>query len=387
LLKIILNELRCGQLQLQQNNMKPSIIISNFDDINNPHYAGGGAYSIHEVAKRLVNKYSLTVITSNYPLAVNTTIDGVKYIHIGPKNIGPKLGQILFQCILLLYTRKLTYDIWIENLTPPFSASLLPLFTKKPIIGLVHMLSCSDMQRKYLLPFTVIEKFALHLYNNFIVLTEHSASELHRIVPKAHITIIPNGITPLNIHTHRSSNPKYLLFLGRIEINQKGLDLLLNAFKQISIKHNIHLIIAGNGAPSEIQKITMLIRSLGLQKSTTLIGRIASTEKTMYISKASAIIVPSRFETFSMTSLEALAYGVPLVTYHIQGLKWIPSNCRIIARKMNSKCLETAIHTLLINTIIRKDVRTNGLKFAKLYAWKSIVDKYDSYIQQILCNN
>src|SRR5690606_11347944 len=66
--------------RIKKNN---KIVISTYDSIDNPFYNGGGAFAIHEVAKRLSKKYELIVLTGNYPGSINKVKDGVSYKRIG----------------------------------------------------------------------------------------------------------------------------------------------------------------------------------------------------------------------------------------------------------------------------------------------------------------
>src|SRR4051812_43402090 len=95
------------------------VIISSYDDLKNPYYAGGGAYAVHEVAKRLAQKYHVEVLTSSYPQAKDEKVNDVSYKRIGVPRFGPYLGQLIFQARLPFYARTLDYDLWIENFTPP----------------------------------------------------------------------------------------------------------------------------------------------------------------------------------------------------------------------------------------------------------------------------
>ena len=71
-------------------------------------------------------------------------------------------------------------DLWIESLTPPVSASLLPLTARRPVLALVQMLSGADMQRRYGLPFEAVERRGLRLYRHFVVLNDVDAGARER---------------------------------------------------------------------------------------------------------------------------------------------------------------------------------------------------------------
>jgi glycosyltransferase involved in cell wall biosynthesis len=360
------------------------IIFSNYDDIQNPYYGGGGAIAIHEIAKRLISGYEIVAITGRYPGSKDIIRDGIQYKRIGPSFFGGKLGQLIYQLYLPFYVITEKYDLWLESFTPPFSISLLPLFSKKPVIGIVHMLSGEDMRRKYKLPFDLIEKLGLRLYKNFIVMTQDTKIKILNNSPKADIIIIPNGVIPLSHLTKTKSKIKTILFVGRIEINQKGLDLLIDAFHQVANKYKVQLVIAGSGNLQEVKRLEEYTRSKNLQKKVRIVGRISGKLKRFVLLNATCLVVSSRFETFSISALEALANGIPLVTFPIDGLKWIPKSCRVIASTIVAESLALSLSRIINNKSLQKNLIASGKKIARSFNWDVSAKKYDNFINTIL---
>lgn len=354
--------------------MKKKVIISNYDDINNPYYAGGGAHAVHRVARLLQKDFSITVITGKYPGSTNQIIDQVTYKRIGTHLLGPKIGQLMYQFLLPYYTLKEQYDVWVESFTPPFSTACLQLFTKKPVIGLVHMLSGEDMERKYKLPFTLIEKFGLRFYKHFITTTDYVAKTIGKTNKTASIDVIPNGVDIPSLSN--KTKKKHLLFIGRIEVNQKGLDLLISAYKTISKLADYPLVIAGSGENKQINLLQELVKKSGQQNNIKLIGKVSGEQKDKLIKNSFCIIIPSRFETFSISALEALTYGIPLIIFPIHGLDWVPSNACIRAKSLNAKALTLAMKQCLTDKKLQTSLKKNGIAFSKKYSWEAIANKY-----------
>src|SRR3989344_8015243 len=93
--------------------MKKKVIFSNYDDLGNLYYGGGGAVAIHEVAKRLVAKYFVEVITSRYPGSKKSGfVDGVYYRRVGWPYAGGRIGQIVFLLILPFIVVTSKFDVW-----------------------------------------------------------------------------------------------------------------------------------------------------------------------------------------------------------------------------------------------------------------------------------
>jgi phosphatidyl-myo-inositol alpha-mannosyltransferase len=362
--------------------MKKHLIISSYDDIKNPYFGGGGAKAIYEIARRLSKYYSITILSSSYPGSKNETVDEVRFQHIGIPFAGPKIGQLLFNLFVLLYARTYKYDLWIESFTPPFSVSLLPIFVNKPLIGLIHMLSGLDMARKYHLPFNLVERIGLKMYSRFITTTPNVSNFVRNICPTAKIALIPNGVTPYKLIHKVSSNP-VLIFLGRIEVNQKGLDLLIESFSQLK-RSDISLIIAGSGIASEMKLLNNLISKTKYYNRIQLIGRVDEVQKRNLFSKATCLILPSRFETFSLVALEALANQIPLVSFDIPGLAWIPKSDRSIANQLNSNSLTVAIKRVIDHPKFGSKISQSGYLFSTSFNWDKLELDYRKFIDSFI---
>lgn len=363
------------------------IIISTYDDIKNPYYGGGGAIAIHELARRLKNTYEIKVISWNHSGIRREIIDGVVYERIGFSKINPKIGMLFFQLSLpiLAWTQKC--DLWLESFGPPFTTSFLPLFARRQVIGIVHMLAAEDMVRKYgRLPFRLLEKVGMRLYNQIITTNKYTKEMILKLNPKAEVVVISNGVEKVTrIKTRKTKN---ILFLGRIEVDQKGLDLLLTAFRKFLDQGNkdYKLVIAGNGSPSEMRKLIDLIRINNLKKNISLKGWVNGKEKNNLLDRASAIVIPSRFETYSIVALEAMAHGLPIVCFDIDGLKWVNRKAAMKVSLFDAEKLADAIEAVVSNINNTKEIREYGPAYASQFTWDKIAKRYQKYIGGQLAN-
>jgi glycosyltransferase involved in cell wall biosynthesis len=359
------------------------IIISNFDDTKNPIYAGGGAFAVHEVARRLGNHFEITVLTGNYPGASNEIRDGVQYRRIGVPFLAGRVGQLVYHFVLPWHALFMEYDIWVESFTPPFSTSFVPLFTKRPVIGLVHMLSASDMVRKYRLPFHWIENFGLKFYRHFIVLTKRSAEEVRLHNPSADIAVIGNGVALPELR-NETRIAKRLSFIGRLEIDQKGIDILLETYKKISEKIDVPLFIAGSGSDAEVARIERIIESYGLRDSVHFLGRVENEEKEGFFRETKIGILSSRFETFSLVALEMMSYGIPVVAFDIPGLEWVPENAMIRVPSFDMDAMADAVVKLMNDEEYRARISRHARSCAEQHDWDSIASEYGRFIERVI---
>lgn len=360
---------------------KPRIMFSNYDDRQNPAYGGGGAVAIHEVAKRLAAFFTVTVLTGTYPGAVPTeVIDGVTYRRIGWYFLGPKVSQLLFALSLPGYALTETFDLWVENMTPPLGPSLLPLFTRRPVIALVHMLPGMDMWRKYHIPFFLFERLGLKCYRDFIVLSKEMQATIARHHPWATFHIIPNGVVSPDITGEYA--PRHILYLGRIEVDQKGLDLLIEAYQQLAQDTTYPLVIAGDGTVGEVEKLKKLIVASGCADRIQMVGRVEGDIKARLFQEAVMVVVPSRFESFGLVALEALAYGIPVVTFDIEGFKWLPAD--IAEKAAPFRVADLSERKLRVLAPHSTEGKAHRFAFAARYQWGAVTDAYRTVIERRL---
>jgi glycosyltransferase involved in cell wall biosynthesis len=359
-----------------------TIYLSTYDDIKNPNYGGGGAVAVHEVAKRLSKNYNVRILSWDYSGKKQEAIDGVLYERFGFPFLSPKVAMFVYQIALPFVARRKNFDLWLESFCPPFTTSFFPLICNKPVVGMVHMLAAEDMERKYKLPFHVVQNAGMRLYKHIIVTTEQLKNQVQFITPKSQVIVISNGIP--NVFKPITKKQNYILFLGRIEVDQKGIDLLFDAFSIFQLKQNAYkLILAGSGTPEEEKKMQKLFTKTNLSNSVQIVGKVEGIEKEKLLRNAACIVIPSRFETYSLVALEAMAYGCLIVCFAINGLSWIPKNAAKKIKPFEKNAMAEAINQIVTNKVEMQSIVTIANAYAKQFTWDEIGRNYNLYVKQV----
>lgn len=142
-------------------------------------------------------------------------------------------------------------------------------------------------------------------------LLHHTKVKKVAVIPNAAPWPLPTQAPLLMPQDVMTPGRKLLLAVGRLS-EQKGFDLLIEAFGQIAEQHaDWHLVILGEGP----LRNTLLsqIREAGLEDSVMLAGCAGNVGD--WYEAANLYVMSSRFEGFGNTLAESLAYGVPAVSF------------------------------------------------------------------------
>jgi len=360
---------------------KLHIVYLDLDDRKNPLLAAGQATATYEVGTRLVKKGNkVTVICSNYPNAKDRFDAGIYYKHIGIGTNNIKINNLIYIFVLPFYVKKIKADIIIECFTAPISTLLSPLWTKVPVVALPSMFNAEEFSRKYHLPLYLIERYGAKLYKYIMPYSDVDSKKIRQLNPTITYRIIPQGISSQYLHL-RKRKPEFILFLGRFDNSQKGIDLLIEAYAKVVHKTKYPLVIAGHG-PDE-GKIRKLISKFHMEKRIKVVGPLYGKEKMEMMSKALFVAFSSRHDELSLWALEALGAGLPLVCFDLPEYKWMGQHAVLRAKAFSIKDYGKLMIEAT-NEKINKEMSIAARKLARKYSWDTVVNKFESFFQEII---
>ena len=179
----------------------------------------------------------------------------------------------------------------------------------------------------------------------------------------------------------------YIFALSRIDSN-KGLDYLIRAFDRVGRASNTRLLIGGGSKDPkkhEIEvreKLVELVGSLGLEKRVTFAGYIPDEHLDTYYRNARVFVLPSKYEPFGMTVLEAMACGTPVVATGHGGLRHVLTNRRdsLLVDPSDAEELSSAILEILNDESLAGRLRAAGFELVEnRFSWQSIAKRTLSF--------
>ena len=277
------------------------------DDMANP-LSGGGPVRTWEIYRRLARRHEITVLTPTFEGSTPELMrDGIRYLRLGRKirNHGSS-HHITYLMALPMAVRRFEHDLLVEDFMPPASATWTPLFKRhnKPLIASVQWFFARAYTQRLKLPFHWGEEYGVRMYDHFVVLTDAMRARIQARHPHADCRVVANGVDD-GLFTVDPRPGKGILYLGRMEIQAKGLDLLLSAYAQIPETEREPLTLAGT--VQEPDALQALIAQHQLGAWVTVFGPYDAATRKRLLSECRFVAMPSRTETFGMTIAEANA--------------------------------------------------------------------------------
>ncbi|MCX5658081.1 MAG: glycosyltransferase family 4 protein, partial [Candidatus Omnitrophica bacterium] len=124
----------------------------------------------------------------------------------------------------------------------------------------------------------------------------------------------------LKNHTPSLKNKKYkAVFMGRLH-HQKGVLELIDIWKKVCTKlPSSQLAMIGDG--QLLSDVKKKIKKLGLSKNITLFGFVDGAEKFKIFKESSIVVHPSTYDSGGMATAEAMAWGLPGVSFDLEALR------------------------------------------------------------------
>lgn len=140
--------------------------------------------------------------------------------------------------------------------------------------------------------------------------------EIVNITNRDDILVIPNLIKVDKFSIKENNNKEEFTFFSLAFLEgEKGMDTLIKAFNKGFKNTKTKLIIGGEGSQKE--ELIKLTEELGISDQVKFLGALTREEVSYNMRECDAFVLASRYETFGVVYIEALASGKPVIaTYN-----------------------------------------------------------------------
>ncbi len=209
--------------------------------------------------------------------------------------------------------------------------------------------------------------------HRIIAVSEFTARQLEELleVERERIRVIPHGVHLPPQEPPAGGRERLILFAGAIQ-KRKNLERLIDAFERCD--PGWRLVLAGShgyGAASVVDRIARSSRRSDIEAP----GYVSEARLKDLLSRASIFAFPSLDEGFGIPVLEAMAWGVPVLTSNHSALPEAAGDAALLADALDTESITQALRRLTTDEALRADLRERGLKRAKQFPWEKAVRK------------
>ena len=223
-----------------------------------------------------------------------------------------------------------------------------------------------------------------------ITVSEFSKERLmhHLKISDQKIHVIPNGVgKPFEPQSNKTIHEikrkydltkPYFLFVGTHE-PRKNLGMLIKAFIQLKLSA-YDLVIAGDkggvfadinpGYGSDAANIKFL-------------GYVSDIDLPALYSGAQAVIIPSLYEGFGLTTLEAMACGTPVIASNTTSFPEVTGDAALIVDPNKITEIKNAVLKLIEDPDRANTLRESGLRQAAQFSWDKSARKIQSLLETL----
>ena len=213
-------------------------------------------------------------------------------------------------------------------------------------------------------------------------------------LPQNRVTVIPNGVDP-SVYEKQFERTEFrrkfalpeeriVLFVGRL-VHEKGVHTLVSAIPKILSRVNAKIIIVGDGGMKE--PLMRQVANMHLAHKTTFTGFLDDETLRRLYQIADVCVVPSLYEPFGITALEAMAAKTPLVVSNTGGLSEIVEHDRTGTKVFagNADSVAWGITRVLLDPGYANWIKLNAYQKAlEVFDWVKIAKETKRFYERVL---
>ena len=213
-------------------------------------------------------------------------------------------------------------------------------------------------------------------------------------LPQDRVIVIPNGVDASVYEKEfdrtefrkRFALPeeKIVLYVGRL-VYEKGVQTLVNAIPKILSRVNAKFVVVGDGGMKD--HLMRQVANMRLSHRIMFTGFLDEESLRKLYQIADVCVVPSLYEPFGITALEAMAAKTPLVVSNTGGLSEIVEHDKTGTKVYagNADSLAWGITRILLDPGYADWIKLNAYKKAlEVYDWTRIAKETKEFYERVL---
>lgn len=264
---------------------------------------------------------------------------------------------------------------------------VIPLFGKGSFVVTIHDVAYDYIPGSYTQKEIAYQRFALTFAikkSKAIIVpsqaTKHDIVTLYKGNPDM-IHVIPHGIDPsfFTVKKDFQSNPlgfgirtPYILYTGRLE-SRKNIITLIEAYVLLRQEEKVtHTLVLAGSPGYKYEEIEQKIARVPANFRRDIIetGHVTRDTLKTLLAHADMFVMPSLYEGFGISALEAMAVGIPTIVNDIPSLKEVVGSGALVVPMKKAFPLAAKMSYLIHHPLEMTSYRIKAKRRARTFTWE-----------------
>jgi glycosyltransferase involved in cell wall biosynthesis len=216
-----------------------------------------------------------------------------------------------------------------------------------------------------------------------IALSENTRRDVEALgVPAERIRVIYGGgrVVPEDQIRHDRADEmrqalglpeRYILFVGTLQ-PRKNVPFLVRSFARLKQETGLpHRLVLAGHRDTAGDEVEALAKSLGIASDVIITGYVESWHLPLLYKGADVFVLPTRYEGFTLVTLEAMTYGTPVIATDTSSIREGVGDAALLVPVDDDAALAAAMRSVLTDPQTRAGLVDRGRARAGLFTWEN----------------
>ncbi len=222
-----------------------------------------------------------------------------------------------------------------------------------------------------------------------LLLSSEEVAAWRSFYPSGHYRQVANALAPEPPELGRRSagapraDECEVLFVGRL-IREKGVHELIDAFAALRSRRTCRLTVAGEGP--ECEALRARVHELGIVEDVEFAGHLDEDGLADLYRRADVLVLPSYSEGLPTVLLEAMSFGLPIVTTRIRGAAdHLDDGVNaLFVPPRDTEALVRALEDLLDDEPLRAAMASHNVLKARDFSPRKVAEAYAAVFEDVM---
>lgn len=248
-------------------------------------------------------------------------------------------------------------------------------------------------------PLSIWQNFCMHFplraADRLIALSTHEVSVLKRLgIESRKMALIPLWVdvpyiesVPYQGSVAAGHTSPHVLFLGQLK-ERKGYDTLAHAMPLVIERCPTTTFLFAGQNPARGGHLEAICRENGSLGSMVLLGQVDEESKVRLMRSADCLVYPTRYESFGLPPLEAMAVGCPVIATDLPVVSEMVQHEQngLLVKPESPQALAEAIVRLLTEPGLRARLVEGGRRTLVRYSELDLVEQIESLYREVVAD-